>query len=241
MQSGGCVRVLILTSLLTVTSGTAAQELFPGMEKYLTLQSTPVPALVNHYDAALVAAYWDYPCAPADRAVAGSSDVALNYSKPAETGSAFRITGPEDSCAGRITAVVWADGNEIGDAAVLRTHHACRSATWSELHRTLAEDIFKVRPDRWDPQASVDKLEVRSRPFQETTHLESRDSAAVVACRANAIDTQIRYIRDYQSAAAAQPDKSLQLRFQFLRYLRDWEQALNSPIYPEKPIWWNWP
>ncbi len=234
------VRDLMPAWFLISALGLSAQELWPGMEKYVTLQTTPAPALINHYSAALVAAYWEYPCHADDVAAAGYSDVAESFASPAETGEAFQIGGAQDRCPGKITAAIWADGNEIGDPEVLREFHDCRTAAWDEMHRFLKANVFAFPADKWDPSVSSANLKQKLALEETLQNVSAHDfavhgySVAVLAFLAQSMD-------DYRAVIEQHPDQLIQRRGMFLRYLKEWEQALNSPIYPEKPIWWNWP
>ena len=233
-------RLLALSALSIGSFASPAQELWDGMDRYLTVQTTPIPALINHYNSPLVAVYWDYPCANEHESSSGYSDAALTFAKPAQPEEPFRISGPLPGCPGRILGAIWADGKELGDRAVLARAHKCRSVTWEELHRTLKEDVFSVPPEHWDPRTTAELLKRRHAPYEGTVQLGPNDSESAISCRANAILQIAQDIEDYRTAIASKPEEAIRRRGLFLQYLKEWEASLTSSTFPAQPFWWNW-
>jgi hypothetical protein len=135
-----------------------------------------------------------------------------------------------------VTAIVWADGKEIGAPEVLKQFHDCRTAAWDELHTFLASSVFSLPPDQWDPSASVELL--KGRLAQEATFRLNAHDMAVHVCRHNILQTLAQSIEDYRSLVAKEPDELLHRRGLFLQFLKDWQAALISPTYPSNRIKW---
>ncbi len=242
-----CLLTCFVAAIL-LPGGVSAQDLWPGMEKYVTVKpdeaAPPRAYLVNLYSAPLVAAYWDYKCpGRADfHRQGGSSDAALAFAAPAVTGDTFNIVAPREGCEGQITAIVWADGKEIGDPPVLKQFHDCREAAWDEMHTFLSAHVYNMSPDQWDARVSAEMLKARLAPEETTTlHGLNLHDTATHVCRANALQFLAQSIESYRSFVANNPDQLIHRRGLFLEFLKEWEAALHSPNYPANRLTWDLP
>jgi hypothetical protein len=248
MERADRLQLMLLVAVIILPLRTEAQDLSPGMQQYISVTvvhaptASPAAMLLNHYSSALVAAYWDYKCPGGGDFTGhgGSSDAALNYSTPAETGGSFQIAAPHDGCEGKVTSVIWADGKEIGDPAVLKEFHDCRNAAWEEMSDFLKTGVFNLPTDKWDPRISVEMLKTKLAPEAELRDLSHHD-LAIYVCRRQVLQSLAQSIEDFRSSAATNPDQLVQRRGLFLQYLKEWEQALISPTYPATRTWWNRP
>lgn len=155
----------LATALLATPFPAAAQELWPDMDSYVrhSVNSDGTALEVaNLYGAALVAGAWTYKC---DRVMSeGFVDAARSSIAPWEKGQKLATTRlPEPGCTTTVTALIFADGKEVGDPAVLKQLHEHRVVAWDEIHRLRQEDILslKVPLAQWDPVQSVAKLQAR--------------------------------------------------------------------------------
>lgn len=246
MSFAKCWRLTLLVALITLPIGVSAQDLWPEMDKYATVTNSPGSAvspraeLINHHSAPLVAAFWDYLCPGRGdfSGHGGSSDAAMNFAPPADTGAAFQIAAPREGCEGKVTAIVWADGKEIGNPVVITQFHDCRAAAWDEMHTFLDANVFNFPQDKWDPVVSVERLKGKLAP-EGTLHGLGPHDYAIHICRGQILQSLTQSLENYRSVVANQPDQLIQRRGLFLQYLKEWEQALIAPSYPTSRIWWN--
>lgn len=240
------VSILVLMSSLFAISS-PAQELWPGMDGYLSTQlvsapnGTPEFAVVNLYTAGLVAFSWNYDECGRSARHSGNADLAWTLGKPWERGQSTPVGTAASGCTGVITAAVFADGKELGNPDVLRGIHNCRKARWEEVHRTLKEDILAVPLSAWDPDLSVSKLRERRAQFSMYLYTDDSNAAAMQACRTGTIEFLTSQIEDYQSSVKSNPEKYEPRRFIFLEYLKEIETALTSSTYPTNRTWWKAP
>jgi hypothetical protein len=238
-------RLAVALGLLLLPFGLQAQDLWPGMEPYLAIRTVPTPTdvrapvVTNLYPSALVAFSVNYRCDGAHSKGHGSyADAAMIYTAPIRTGESDGIPSPGSGCQGGIVTALWADGKEMGDPNELRNMHDCRAVALEELKKTLHEDILAVPQEKWDPAVSVANLKARRAQFAGNTHFEDPHDIRTFNCRAEEITYLITSVEQFRSGMANDPVKFGRLKGFYLQYLREWEQALASPTYPEKPVWW---
>jgi hypothetical protein len=238
----------VLASIV-LASAAHAQELWPGMESYLKLTLVPVAgsnapevAVTNLYSAGLVEISWTYSkCADGPHfRHSGHQDLADTLGNPTVQGETVQ-TPSARGCSGGITAAIFADGKELGDPDALRQIHDCRRAKREEVHRTLEDDIFKFPLSGWDPESSVKKLKDRRAQFPMNLYTDDPNVGALQACRTSTLEYLASAIEDYRTSVARNPSKFEPRRAMFLQYLKEMEQALESPIYPSSRTWWKGP
>jgi hypothetical protein len=235
----------LLLALLSAAKA-PAQELWRGMEGYLKVVPTKYQnniegaGVTNLYNSALVVLTWEYKCTDREHPrAAGTADAAANYANPWEQGQTIEIGRPRAGCSGGVTGAIWADGRELGDAAVLRQVHDCRSVQQEEVHLALEGEILQNQVPQWDPAKSIAALKQHHKEFEEIMYTDDANAVAMRNCRAGEVDGLMLDIEDFQKNASKNPDKYAQQRTLFLQYLKEMEQALGSPTYPTTRTWWR--
>lgn len=217
------------------SASSPAQQIWPGMETYLKWVDSPEIGIKNLYSEGLVAYHWVDECS---RNRSGGSDAALTLTKPLEPGKTQRMGFERPECI-HITAALFADGKELGDPAVLRQMHDCRSAEAEEFHQTLLEDRPKIYLSTWDPESSLSRLYAREGVFKESLNSGDPDEVNIHGCHLIGLETLIGMFKDYQSSVAAEPAKYGRRKGLFLRYLEGIDDALSSITYPSGQTWWK--
>jgi hypothetical protein len=238
---GHWVRSLLWGALL-LACPIQGQTLWPGMDPYLEMSlvprpdTTPTVYLTNLYDSPLVAVSWDYKCNGSRwTRHRGFLDAALAYSEPWPKGAVVGTSAAGVGCKGGITAVVFADGRELGDAQGLKQIHDRRRYAREEMRLILDEGILGVPPSQWDPEQSLTKLQARIAQLPEPT---SQNIDEVDQDKSTLQDL-IRSIEDYRSEVKANPNVYLPRTGKYIENLQRWEQGLASTSYPSTTFRWK--
>jgi hypothetical protein len=193
--------------------------------------------LTNLYDAPLVAAAWRYKC----ETVRSEAflDVSLSSAEPWGKGRTIPSTRlPESGCATTITAIIFADGKEVGDPKVLEQLHEHRALFWDEVHRLRQEDILSTKAPlfEWTPTKSVANLQARlaALPHGNDVYPDENDGY-----RGQALQLLIKELQAYQAQATADPSDPAFHKGKLLKFLQEWDEGLSSPTYSTERTYWR--
>jgi hypothetical protein len=224
---------VILLSLLSLPLFADARHQPLEMDEYVRTFETlgygdgSMLHAVNLYRSPLAAMSWEYQCENVSfKKITGYLDAALEYSSAIATGADSGALVDTRTCSGRLTALVFADGKEVGSETALKQIYNRRAFAYGELHDFLTRDLLGKPLIEWNPGRSISALQARSdllqRPYEHSEEIIVR---AAIVLRLTTL------IQELEDASKDDHHDQLLRRHQFVVDITNWDANLISNTF----------